>query len=970
MLARELLCPFEGIMNVVQQDGRTRERAGKSGVKKLERLVRNPWLSRLRWPATLVLATGGVVLAIQGQQLFLAHPPDEDGGIHHFVAGAVLFALAFAWHAGAQIETDHAPLLRFDRRLAWFLSWAAILNVLSLYMFSHNENSNSAWWLFLASLVVLVFGVALSQRFPAERPARAIRERLRAFRQAIPRRLLSWRALEVTLVVGIVGLGAGLRFFRFKTLPQGIWYDEAQYGLLVRQILSSSAYRPIYAPLANMASPFLFFIAASFKLFGDSIQSIRLVSIVAGIATLPAFYVLARRYMQVPAALASTLLIAVSYWHINFSRIALQGILSPLTVVLTFIFLLRAWRGGKLIDFVLAGFSMSAGIWVYNASNLLPFIVGLFLLFAMVREWRLFRARFPGLLLLAFSALITISPLAMWAVKHQDQYFLRSRQTSIFLVPSGDGYTWAPESQWMSDLKSNIRTHLLMFNYQGDNNGRHNLPGHQELDVVTGVLAVLGLAYVISRVFRPDYFLLLAGFVVGLAAAIITLRFEAPQSLRAIMALPMVFLFAGIALDAGWRFLTAGRWLRLPRASLAIAAICPFLAWAGASNYDVFFNLKANDFSSWASYSTQPTLVAEEIKRLGPDYRVLMASIFVGQPSLEFVDPALGTGDKLSLDIVRDVPFPGDKPTVIFIDPDREAYLPWLRTLYPDATINTFSVPGKTDPVALYEIIVPADEAAAIQGINATYAAANEAPVSVRVPSLDLDWSSQTPLPPPFDADFSGVIQVRDGKMFALTLQAPGQIQLSLDGQVVAQGSDQVTASQFLYKGEHRLGVQVHVDRPGTVVLSDEGGPLPSDVYYVPPDPGHGLLGSYYADDSFSGNVVFQELDPFIGFAYHAELPFAGPLSIIWRGKVETPVAGKYVFTAEVNGQIEVRVDGKVVASNDPASKGQAQALTLTQGMHDIEIRFSSDGGASVKLSWAPPDSMPGLIPSANLYPP
>ena len=319
---------------------------------------------------------------------------------------------------------------------------------------------------------------------------------------------------------------------------------------------------------------------------------------------------------------------------------------------------------------------MSAGIWAYNASNLLPFIVALFFLFVLVREWRLFRARFPGILLFGFSALITISPLAMYALEHQDQYFLRSRQTSIFLTPKGSGYEWVPESQWWPALKSNIRAHLLMFNFKGDPNGRHNLPGHPMLDVVTGVLAVLGLAYVISRVFRPEYFLLLACFVVGLAGGAITLTFEAPQSLRSIMALPMVFLFAGIALDAGWKFVTTGRWLRLPRASLAVVAMAPLLIWAGASNYNIFFNLKAQDFSSWAAYSTAPTLVADEIKRLGPDCNYLMSSVFVSQPSLEFVDPLLGTGQQLSLDIVRDLPAADDKPVVIFLDPDRVVYLP------------------------------------------------------------------------------------------------------------------------------------------------------------------------------------------------------------------------------------------------------------------------------------------------------
>jgi hypothetical protein len=71
---------------------------------------------------------------------------------------------------------------------------------------------------------------------------------LKTFGQAALHRLLSWRGLEIALVLGIVGLAAGLRFLRFDSLPQGIWYDEAEYGLLVRRILSDDSFRPIYAP--------------------------------------------------------------------------------------------------------------------------------------------------------------------------------------------------------------------------------------------------------------------------------------------------------------------------------------------------------------------------------------------------------------------------------------------------------------------------------------------------------------------------------------------------------------------------------------------------------------------------------------------------------------------------------------------------------------------------------------------------
>jgi hypothetical protein len=450
------------------------------------------------------------------------------------------------------------------------------------------------------------------------------------------------------------------------------------------------------------------------------------------------------------------------------------------------------------------------------------------------------------------------------------------------------------------------------------------------------------------------------------------LAFEAPQSLRSIMALPMPFLFAGIALDAGWQFVTAGNRLRLPRAALAAAVMAALVAWAGTVNYDVFFNKKAHDFASWSSYSTAPTLVAEEIKRLGPDGHYLMSSTFVGQPTLEFVDPSIGSGSQLSLDLVRDVPVPSDQTTAIFLDPEYESYIPWLRTLYPEAALRSFTVPGASGPAALFELIISPEEVEAIRGVDAVYTPANGAlPVEMREPALDLNWTAGTPVSLPFDAHWSGVINVPVSGESLLRMEAPGQVRLLLDGQLLGEGTGSVEASKSLYKGEHRLEVTAHIEAAGNVRLSAYGTPLPASAYFVPPVAGHGLLGSFYQNADFSGIPAFEELDPFIGFRYHAELPWGGAVSIIWRGKVEAPSAGKYIFEMDAIGTAQVSVDGQIVAGIGTPNARSAGTVDLTQGLHDIEVRFSNGpGGARVYLRWTPPGGEREIVPSEHLYPP
>ena len=83
--------------------------------------------------------------------------------------------------------------------------------------------------------------------------------------------------------------------------------------------------------------------ALSFVLFGVSTWSLHFIFAVAGILTVAALYLLARELFQSTwmAALA-TFLLAILYWHINFSRLGMEPILTPLMMSLAFAFL---WRG-------------------------------------------------------------------------------------------------------------------------------------------------------------------------------------------------------------------------------------------------------------------------------------------------------------------------------------------------------------------------------------------------------------------------------------------------------------------------------------------------------------------------------------------------------------------------------------------------------------------------------------------------
>src|SRR5262249_49636549 len=107
------------------------------------------------------------------------------------------------------------------------------------------------------------------------------------------------------------------------------------------------------------------------------------------------------------------------------------------------------------------------------------------------------------------------------------------------------------EQRSYQPLIDNVRKHLLMFNVQGDPNGRHNLPGAAMLERGTAVLAVFGLVMALWQGRRrSEYFALGVWWAIAMLGGILSLAFEAPQGLRSIDEVTVVSVLAALPLVA------------------------------------------------------------------------------------------------------------------------------------------------------------------------------------------------------------------------------------------------------------------------------------------------------------------------------------------------------------------------------------------------------------------------------------
>jgi len=151
------------------------------------------------------------------------------------------------------------------------------------------------------------------------------------------RRLIS---SEGFLLLLVTALAAALRLYALDTWPPGLYHDEAYNGLDAINIIRGV--RPIFFEANNGREPlFVYLVAVSISCLGRSPLAIRLLSALLGTLTIPATYWMTRQLLGRGEALLTALITAVTFWHLNLSRVGFRAIGLPLLTALCLCFLAR-----------------------------------------------------------------------------------------------------------------------------------------------------------------------------------------------------------------------------------------------------------------------------------------------------------------------------------------------------------------------------------------------------------------------------------------------------------------------------------------------------------------------------------------------------------------------------------------------------------------------------------------------------
>lgn len=220
------------------------------------------------------------------------------------------------------------------------------------------------------------------------------------------------------------------RILWLDQIPLGLHGDEAWTGIDARRILQSGLIEPYTKSAFGQPTGPIYITALFFRIFGDSIFTLRLSMSFFGIITIPVFYALLRLYFDKKISFLSSVAFSLSLFHLHYSRLAFMLISAPFFQILSLYFLAKFLKDRRLIFSILCGAAAGIGLYSYNGFVIFPVLLIFFnLILVLVKKNRLLLKSFIVNCSVIF---ILALPLLIFVATKPEVYFGHFNTFSVF----------------------------------------------------------------------------------------------------------------------------------------------------------------------------------------------------------------------------------------------------------------------------------------------------------------------------------------------------------------------------------------------------------------------------------------------------------------------------------------------------------------------------------------------------------
>jgi 4-amino-4-deoxy-L-arabinose transferase-like glycosyltransferase len=353
-------------------------------------------------------------------------------------------------------------------------------------------------------------------------------------------------------MTAILLVGAALRLWSLVDL--GLEHDEVANWLIDRSILDGN-HAVYFTEAYGHEAGFHYVQAAFVALLGDNALALRLPAAFAGIVLIAVTFALLKVIFGRKIALIAAALLAVTFFPVFYSRLALRAITLPVLSALSFYFF---WQGqgarGKgqgrspftihHLQFTIAGVFAGLSLYTYMAARAVPIFYACWIIYLLVFQRDLFKHNWRGIALFAGVYLVVALPLIL---------FLQT-------IPDGEFRISEIDAPLQALLAGDIGPALLnsvkiagSFGVRGDPLWRQNVAGTPIFNVLAAILFYVGVVIALWR-HRPKHVFALLWAATAVIPSIVTT--DAPSTIRMINILPVLTLFPALSMHSLGRLST------------------------------------------------------------------------------------------------------------------------------------------------------------------------------------------------------------------------------------------------------------------------------------------------------------------------------------------------------------------------------------------------------------------------------
>lgn len=353
------------------------------------------------------------------------------------------------------------------------------------------------------------------------------------------------------VLAAILAIAAFLRLSELNSQPRGLYRDEAMNGNNVLQVLETGRLQVFYPEnngreglFINVSLPFVYFL-------GNTSFAIRLPAAIAGILTVWGVYCLAAELFSIPVGLVAAFLVATSYWHLTFSRMALRANAAGCLLAWAMFLLVAAMRRLReskpgIAVMVLAGVVYGLGFHTYIAYRATPLLVAIALVYYLrqARQGSWAGAFWRGAIAFIAATVALVLPLLIYFAQNPGMFFGRTAQVSVTRDPNP-----------ALTVVSNISKTTLMFFVSGDTNWRHNYNGQPELYWPVAILFAAGIVCALGETRRGSFAhgMMLSWLVIA-AVPVVLSNDGMPHALRSVLMIPPASVLAAVGAHRAYHY--------------------------------------------------------------------------------------------------------------------------------------------------------------------------------------------------------------------------------------------------------------------------------------------------------------------------------------------------------------------------------------------------------------------------------